>query len=34
MRKLLLLSLPVVLAGCQSRGDTWSEVTGQKTGRG
>jgi len=31
MRKLLLLSLPVVLlAGCQTWGDTWSEVTGVK----
>ena len=28
MRKLLLLSLPVVLAGCQTWGPTWSEVTG------
>jgi len=30
MRKLLLLSLPVVLAGCQTWGPTWSEVTGAK----
>ena len=30
MRKLLLLSLPVVLAGCQTWGPTWSEVTGVK----
>ena len=30
MRKLLLLSVPVMLAGCQTWGPTWSEVTGSK----
>jgi hypothetical protein len=30
MRKLPLLMIPVLLAGCQTWGPTWSEVTGQK----
>ena len=30
MRKLLLIALPVVLAGCQTWGPTWSEVTGSR----
>jgi len=28
MRKLILIALPVALAGCQTWGPTWSEVTG------
>jgi hypothetical protein len=30
MRKLLIASAAVVLAGCQTWGPTWSEVTGQR----
>src|SRR4051812_46462472 len=30
MRKLLLLALPLVLAGCQTWGPTWSELTGAR----
>ena len=30
MRKALLLVAPLVLAGCQTWGPTWSEVTGQR----
>lgn len=30
MRKLPLLMLPVLLAGCQTWGPTWSEITGQR----
>jgi hypothetical protein len=30
MRKILLLALPVALAGCQTWGPTWSEVTGNR----
>ena len=30
MRKALLLAVPFVLAGCQTWGPTWSEVSGQR----
>ena len=30
MRKALLLVVPLALAGCQTWGPTWSEVTGQR----
>jgi len=30
MRKTLLVTLPLVLAGCQTWGPTWSEVTGER----
>ena len=30
MRKLLLLAVPLALAGCQTWGPTWSEVSGQR----
>jgi hypothetical protein len=30
MRRIALLALPLALAGCQSWGPTWSEVTGDR----
>jgi hypothetical protein len=33
MRKTLLLALPLALAGCQTWGPTWSEVTGARWNR-
>ena len=33
MRKVLLLALPLVLAGCQTWGPTWSELTGARYNR-
>jgi len=30
MRKMLLLTLPLALAGCETWGPTWSEVTGAR----
>jgi len=33
MRKTLLLALPLALAGCQTWGPTWSEVTGERWNR-
>lgn len=30
MRRLIFLALPAALAGCQSWGPTWSEVTGER----
>jgi hypothetical protein len=30
MRKAMMLAAPLVLAGCQTWGPTWSEVTGQR----
>jgi len=33
MNRMLLLSLPLIAAGCQTLGPTWSEVTGERYSR-